>query len=137
MNTLFDILPWELLDDWARDDGHLMNAIRSVANRASGRFPPVNLWLDENAAVLEARLPGKTAADVDLTLESDVVVLADKPAPAKEGEESRRSAWTRRIKLPFEVDASKISAAFKNGILRVELPKAVRKDHHRIEITNG
>ncbi len=137
MNTLFDILPWELLDDWAREDGHLMNAIRTVANRASGRFPPVNLWLDENAAFLEARLPGRTAADLDLTLESDVVVLADKPAPAKEGEEARSPAWTRRIKLPFEVDASHITATFKNGILRVELPKAVRKDYRRIEIANG
>lgn len=137
MNTIFDWMPWDFLDDWMKEDRHLMRAFRSVSDRAAGRFPPVNVWMDENAAVLEARLPGKTAADVDLTLESDAIVLTDKPAPAKEGEPAAKPAWQRRITLPFEVDPAKITASFRNGVLTVHCPKAVRADHHRIAISNG
>jgi HSP20 family molecular chaperone IbpA len=35
-----------------------------------------------------------------------------------------RPAWSRRLELPFRVDADKASAKFNDGILRIQLPKA-------------
>ena len=134
MNTILDLVanPWGLLDDMFGG-----RAFRNVRNRVSGRFPPVNVYIDENAALVDVELPGKTAADVELSLEPQAVTVSDKPAaesPA-EGEvkvaQRAKPAWSRRIELPFRIDADKANAKFTDGILRIELPKvseqAVRK----------
>jgi len=106
--------------------------------RAAGRFPPVNVFLDDNAVLIDMELPGKTAKDVDLTLEAQAVVIADKPAPVADGEKGTSAqpapAWTRRIELPFRVNAEKANAKFTDGILRIELPRAEAQGVHRIAI---
>ena len=123
MNTLINANPWSILDE-------LMNinsrAFRTMRARASGRFPPVNVFLDDNAVLIDIELPGKTAKDVDLSLEPQAVVIADKPAiPANEPAEAKPAspAWSRRLQLPFRVNAEKANAKFANGILRIELPR--------------
>ena len=50
------------------------------------------------------------------------MTVADKPA-AEEGKELRQPTWSRRLDLPFRVNADKANAKFTNGILRIELPK--------------
>ena len=43
-------------------------------------------------------------------------------------------AWSRRLELPFRVNAEKANAKFTNGILRVELPKADAAQVRKIAI---
>ena len=137
MNTIFDLSPWSLLGELMGADRRLGRVFRSAACRAEGRFPPVNVFVDENAVLVEAELPGKTAADVELTIEPQTLVLADKPAK-KEGEAAApAAAWERRLELPFRVDADKANAAFKDGILRIELPKADAAAPRRIAIATA
>ena len=78
MNTLIDMNPWNWLDALFDVDNRVTRTMRA---RAAGRFPPVNVFLDDNAVLIDMELPGKTAKDVDLTLEAQAVVVADKPAP--------------------------------------------------------
>lgn len=124
MNTLMAVNPWSLLDELT--GAH--SIFRTVAKRAAGRFPPVNVYLDENALMVDLQLPGKTAQDVDLTLEAQAVTVADKP---KEGE---TPAWSRRLNLPFRVNAEKANAKFTDGILRIELPRAEADGVRKIAI---
>ena len=131
MNTLINMDPWSFLDDMLNDGG---NVCRNVRARAAGRFPPVNVFLDDNAMIVDLQLPGKTAKDVDLTLEAQAVVIADKPAEPTDGAERKAPAWGRRVELPFRVDASKANAKFENGILRIELPKSETDGVRRIAI---
>jgi len=135
MNTLMNIDPWSLLDDLL---GTSSRAFRVVKARAAGRFPPVNVLLDDNAVVIDLELPGKTAKDIDLTLEAQAVVVADRPAETTDTETGKtttaRPAWSRRLELPFRVDAEKANAKFTNGILRIELPKADAPGARRIAI---
>ena len=120
MNTLINMDPWSFLDDILDTSSRTLRTMRA---RAAGRFPPVNVFLDDDAAIVELELPGRTAKDVELTLEPEAVVVADKPAVV-EGKPQARPAWSRRLDLPFRVDASKANAKFTDGILRIELPKA-------------
>lgn len=134
MNTLINLDPWSIFDDMFGG-----NALRHMRARAAGRFPPVNVFLDDNAVLIDLELPGKTAKDVELTLEPQAVVIADKPAPAADGEngqgaEPARPAWSRRVELPFRVNADKANAKFKDGILRIELPKAESEGVRKIAI---
>lgn len=137
MNSIFDMNPWTLLDELLGADLTARGIVRNARNRAEGRFPPVNVLVDDDAAIVEAELPGRTAADVELTLDPDAVTLADKPAAPAEGGEKPRPAWARRIELPFRVDADKATAKFENGILRIDLPKAETRTARRIEIQSA
>ena len=130
MNTLMNINPWRILDELLDANSR---TFRSVSARAAGRFPPVNVFLDDDAVIIDVELPGKTANDVDLTLEPQAVVLSDKPAAAEKTPEPT-PAWSRRLELPFRVDADKANAKFTNGILRIELPKAEKSGARRIAI---
>ena len=135
MNTLMNIDPLAFLDDLI-DTGN--RAFRNMRARAAGRFPPVNVLLDDTAAIIDLELPGKTAKDVELSLEPQAVVIAGRPAETADAETGKphetRPAWSRRIELPFRVDADKANAKFTDGILRVELPKADAPAVKRIAI---
>lgn len=128
MNTIMNMDPWSFLDDMLKGE-----TFRGMRARAAGRFPPVNVFLDEGAVIIDAELPGKTAKDVELTLEPQAVTLADKPI-LEEGQEPKQPAWSRRLELPFRVDADKANARFTDGILRIELPKAETAAIRRIAI---
>lgn len=125
MDTLINMDPWNLIDDIL---GVRNNAFKSMRARAAGRFPPANVYLDDDAAIIDLRLPGKNAKNVELTLEPQAAIVRDKAA------EGATPAWSRRIELPFRVDAAKANAKFANGILRIELPKAEADGVRRIAI---
>ena len=139
MNEIFDMSPWGLLHDLLNIDTDQFHRVwKNLECRAAGRFPPVNVFADDDAVRLEVLLPGRTAKDVDLTIEDDAIVLADHPAEpeAKDGKpaEKRAPAWVRKIQLPFRADEAKAAASFKDGILRVDLAKKVETPAHRIKI---
>jgi len=129
--------PWGFLDELL-DTGS--KTFRSMRARAAGRFPPVNVYLDNDAALIDLELPGKTAKDVDLTLEPQAVVISGKREDTvKAGGDGEATSspnnqtikqsenvplWSRRLELPFRIDAEKANAKFTNGILRIELPRA-------------
>ena len=85
--------------------------------------------------IIDMQLPGKSPANVDLTLEAQAVVISDKPVQPDDAKaEKPAPAWSRRIELPFRADAAKANAKFENGILRIELPKAEAEGVKKIAI---
>ncbi len=130
MNTLLNMDPWGFLDDLL-DTGS--RTFRTIRARAAGRFPPVNVFLDDDAVLIDVELPGKTSADVELTLEPQAVTIAGK-APETTDTKEKTPTWSRRIDLPFRVNAEKANAKFANGILRIELPKSEATGVHKIAI---
>lgn len=129
MNTILNMDPWRMLDEMLTGGN-----FRDMRARVAGRFPPVNVFLDEGAVMLDIELPGKTAQDVELTLEPQAVIIADKPKVTEGETEPKQPAWSRRLELPFRVDADKANAKFTDGILRIELPKAEAAGVRRIAI---
>ncbi|MBO7720805.1 MAG: Hsp20/alpha crystallin family protein [Kiritimatiellae bacterium] len=135
MNTLMTVNPWSILDEMLDVNSRVFSRLRA---RASGKFPPVNVFLDDDAVIVDLELPGRTAKDVELTLEPQAVVIADKPAPKMDAETGKHiettPAWSRRLNLPFRVNAAKANAKFADGVLRIELPKADEANVRHIAI---
>lgn len=129
MNTLINMNPWALLDELFDTQSRTSRFVRA---RAAGRFPPANVYLDDHAVMIDLELPGRTAADVDLTLEAQAITIADKKPKAEGAPEP--PAWSRRLELPFRVNIEKANAKFTNGILRIELPKAEATGVRKITI---
>ena len=125
MNTMLNINPWSVLSELLDADSR---AFKRMSARAAGRFPPVNVYINDNAIIVDLELPGKTAKDVDLSLEPQAIVIADRPAETTDAATGKpaetRPAWSRRLEMPFRVDADKASAKFTDGILRIQLPRA-------------
>ena len=119
-----------------------MNRLFSGFSAATARdFPPINIWLGENSLVVTAELPGITSADVNLSLQEDVLTLSGKREPKTQQDDvnwQRREraygTFSRAVQLPFRVDADKVQARFNNGILEVELQRLEADRPKKIEI---
>jgi HSP20 family protein len=92
--------------------------------------PPVDIYqTGEHELVLKAELPDLTREDIDITVENFVLTLKGEKKLAAEVKEEQfhhieRSygSFSRSFSLPRTVDASKVSAEYKNGVLTVRLP---------------
>jgi HSP20 family protein len=93
--------------------------------------PAVDVAEKENAFELTAELPGLDAKNIELSLSDDVLTIKGEKSEEKEEKtkdryvsERRFGSFRRSLQLPASVDASKIDAAYKNGVLTVTLPKS-------------
>lgn len=102
--------------------------------------PLIDIHEGPDGLVLEADLPGASDDGVRIELEDNVLSLhAQAAQPAPEGarllhEEYRVGDFHRSFILSDEVERSKITAEYRNGVLRLHLPKADRVKTRRIEI---
>ena len=92
--------------------------------------PAVDIFETEHHdLVLKAELPGLDRDDIDVTVENSTLVLkGSKKFEADVREENYRrversyGTFHRSFSLPNTVDASRVSAEYKNGVLTVTLP---------------
>jgi HSP20 family protein len=92
--------------------------------------PPVDIYeTDNHDLVITADLPDVTRDEIEVTVEHNTLTLKGTrkaPGDVKEGQyrrvERRYGAFSRSFTLPETVDASKVSAEHKNGVLTVRLP---------------
>ena len=92
--------------------------------------PPVDIFETEaHDVVIKAELPDMVREDIDVTVENNTLTLrGTKKLPANVKEEQFRrversyGTFHRSFTLPATVDASKVSADYKNGVLTVKLP---------------
>ncbi len=112
------------------------------AHRSLQSAPPaVDFYEDRDQLVLKAELPGVNREDLDLSLHDGVLTLAGERREEKtfENAEVHRSErflgkFQRSFTLPAAVDAAKVQASFKDGILTVTLPKAETAKPKQIEV---
>ena len=130
MERLFD----EMLNEWwGADFLPKADMLPKFFGREFGRemlLPEIDEMEDERAFHVRVELPGMVEKDVELTLTDRKLMIRGEKKLDKEEEEKdfyRREraygAFRRVIELPGEVDAAKIEAKFKNGVLFIDLPK--------------
>jgi HSP20 family protein len=92
--------------------------------------PPVDIFeTDTHDVVIKAELPDMTREDIDVTVENGTLTLrgTKKPPVDVKDDQYRRverhyGTFSRSFTLPTSVDASKVSAEYRNGVLTVKLP---------------
>jgi HSP20 family protein len=92
--------------------------------------PKVDIADTKTALVVKAEIPGIEPAEIGLTLEDQLLTIKGEKKQEKETKDEQyyrmeRSygAFARTIRLPAPVDASRVTATFKHGVLTVTLPK--------------
>jgi len=92
--------------------------------------PAMDVYQDKDKVVVQAEVPGLSKDDIDVSLEGDVLTIQGEKKEEKEEKEKRyhrveRSYgyFQRVVELPAPVDAKGIKADFKDGVLKITLPK--------------
>lgn len=106
-----------------------------------GWTPALDLYEQSDSFVVTAELPGMSREAIDLSLHEGALTLSGErkfEAP-REGEGAVRSErfygrFHRTVGLPKPVNAAKVKATYRDGILTVTLPKAEEAKPRQIEV---
>jgi HSP20 family protein len=106
----------------------------------SAAYPAVNLWDDGESFHAEAELAGFKIEDIDLTVAGSELQIRGRRemSSAKVGVVHRRERpsgeFSRTITFPAEIDADRVQAALKDGVLRISLPKVPSAKPRKIDV---
>jgi HSP20 family protein len=151
---------WHPLSDLRREVDHLFDEFTSSLPFGRRKFDPESFRLFprfHDAAVpavdvveedrrfeITAELPGLTEKDIEVSMSDHSLTIKGEKKQEKEEKkkdfylsERYYGAFRRSFSLPEGVDSRKIDATFKDGILRISLPKtaASQKKERKIAIT--
>jgi HSP20 family protein len=126
LNTLFDLPVWSASDR----QGQLLN----------GWSPALDLYQNNDNVVALLELPGMRRDDIEISLHDGTLTIGGErkleSAEAGKVERSERyvGKFRRSITLPTRIDASKVTASYRDGILTVTLPKAEEAKPKQIQV---
>ena len=107
-------------------------------------YPAMNVWTNEDSAILTAELPGIDRENIDISVEDDTVALRGERRLETEEEgvtyhrrERRRGSFARTFRLPFRVAGDQVEATFKDGVLNIVLPRAEEDKPKKISVRAG
>jgi HSP20 family protein len=105
--------------------------------------PRADIYENEQEFVIVADMPGVNDKEIDITLEKNILTIngyVETRHPEKYTltyAEYGVGDFQRRFALPNEIDAENISAAMKNGVLRLRLPKSTVARTRKITVKPG
>jgi HSP20 family protein len=101
------------------------------AGRELAWAPVMDMYETKDELVVAAELPGVNEKDVQLSITGDVLTLRGERAPAQDMSQQtqyRGERWygrfERSVALPIPVQADRVKASYRDGVLTVKLPKA-------------
>ena len=112
-----------------------------MAGSAEGLAPAVEVYETKNEVIVAAPLAGINPADLEITIENDVLTL--KGATKKESEvdeknyyrkEVRSGSFFRSVGLPAHVLADQAQAESHQGLLKITIPKAPGGQSKRVKV---
>jgi HSP20 family protein len=147
VSSLFGNDAHSLFDEFARHMGAWpmyrrafdWDPMRQVEKASGMLVPEIDATETDNEMRVTAELPGMEEKDIDVQLSGDLLTIRGEKREEKTSDEENRHVSERRygsfqrtLRVPDSVDSEKISAAVKNGVLTVVMPKsAVAKEKQR------
>jgi HSP20 family protein len=127
--------------DVARLRDELLRSAGGESPATAGVFPPVNIYDDGESFLVRAEMPGVDKDSLEVTARGEQVTLRGErvvePAGATASYHRREregGRFRRVVTLPQRVDADKVSASYRNGILEVVLPRVSEEKPRKIQI---
>lgn len=135
--------PWHILAQLQEDIDEFFHPLFTRFPRLSGEvtFARVDISEDKDNIYVEADLPGLEQKDIRVTIKEDSLYISGKKEQSKEEknknyyrlERSSRNFY-RELVLPQRVDSSKVKATYKNGALKLILPKKEEAKQKEINV---
>jgi HSP20 family protein len=120
-------------------DGFLRGDPRNVLSGVRP-YPALNVWEDHEALYAEAEIPGLRMEDVEVLVNGNELSVKGRRPATEESDsvyhrrERGAGEFARFMTLPTEVDADRVEATLKDGVLLIKLPKAERARARKITV---
>lgn len=100
--------------------------------------PSVNVYENKNDFEIEVAAPGLDKKDFHIDLKDNVLTISSEKKEEKEEKDDNKivmcefnyTSFSRSFRVPEGVDANKIKASHKNGVLKISLPKREEYKEH-------
>jgi HSP20 family protein len=132
------------MDRLRREMNRLLGNVSDYETQMARGYPAMNVWTNEDGAVITAELPGVNPDDLDISVVQDTLTLTGcrQPCEIEEDEVYHRRErgsgnFTRTFQLPFQVEAEGVEAVFEKGVLSVTLPRAEEDKPKKITVKAG
>ena len=140
---------WPSLNRWAnlRDDLDTLLELPFLSGSArqdqlfTGWTPALDLYQNNDNVVAVVELPGMRKEDIEISLHDGTLTIGGERKSQSDGngESATRTErftgkFRRSITLPTRVDANKVNATYKDGVLTVTLPKAEEAKPKQIQV---
>ena len=119
-------------DDWS---------VPSLFGEDKTWMPAFDITENEKEYIVTAELPGIDPKEIDVTLTDGILSVKGEKKEEKEEKEKdyhrverRYGSFHRSFRIPGEVKSDKVDANFKDGVLRLTLPKAEEAKPKKIEV---
>jgi HSP20 family protein len=148
MNALTRWDPFKEMDDIQSRFGKLLGILPSRSGSSAKESmsvaewaPAVDISEDDKEWLVKADLPEVKKEDVKVTVEDGVLAITGERKFEKEEKDKKyhrveRSygSFLRSFSLPDGADGSKVVAEFKDGVLKVRLPKSENNKPRAVEV---
>jgi HSP20 family protein len=139
--------PFSDLWDMRSEMSHLLDSFfgRPQERAVAGNwYPAVDIYEEKDHYLVKAELPGVKQNDIKVSLTDNTLTLqGERKAEHEEKHngyyrlERTYGKFHRSFKLPVEVNADKIKAKYKDGILEIDIPKSEKAKPKEISIKVG
>jgi|SRR6266480_1589532 len=145
-----ELAPWEAADRWSnlRDDLNsffelpFWSSFGRGGQLFTGWSPALDLYQNNDNVVAVIELPGMRKEEIEISLHDGMLTISGerKRESSSNGDNAERTeryigAFRRSIAVPTRVDANKVSATYRDGILTVTLPKAEEVKPKQIQVS--
>lgn len=119
---------------------NILENVPAFALPGTRSFPAVNVWEDNEQLYAEAEIPGLKLDDLDVSVLGDELTIKGCRCGAEEEgvtfhrRERGTGDFCRVLRLPVEIDAEKVEATLRDGVLTIKLPKSAASLPRRIEV---
>ena len=140
--TLDQAERWDPLRLLGEEVGRMFERLGGASWRTVRPFPTMNVYERGHRFLILAELPGVDPAAIEVSVAGDTLTIRgerrrDDRVPDDQYRRQERpfGQWERSVTLPESVLANEVSADIEHGVLRIELPKAVRPRPQQIPVT--
>lgn len=134
--------------DFVRDlQGELSRAFNTSLLRTDGDTwrqafdPEIDVREETDRFLVHADLPGIKKEELDISVSGNLLTLKGERKHEREAKEKNRyysertfGAFSRTLELPSEIDAGKVQATYKDGVLEISLPKSEHAKPKQIKV---
>ena len=145
-----ELTPWSAADRWSnlRDQLNsffelpVWSSFARTGQLFTGWSPALDLYQSNDNVIAVVELPGMRKEDIEISLHNGTLTISGerKRENSSNGDKAERTeryvgTFRRSIALPTRVDAGKVSATYRDGILTVTLPKAEEVKPKQIQVS--
>jgi len=136
--------PWREVRQLKEEMDRVLHRYEPERSVMAPEFPAVDIWSNDEQAIVMAEIPGMTPDKIDISVQDDQMTIRGSRGSHEcvEGEVFHRrergfGEFIRTIGLPFSVNAENVEADYKNGVLQVKLPRAEHDKPKQITVKTG